>query len=87
MLCSLWASEAPALRSLPHSNHLSEAAGLKDGGYKEEVGASIYEVTERLVIRKPEARTVWVLPCHLTSQRIELALQGSLFTAIWQLYY
>lgn len=61
-------------RDVPHGNHLCEATGFKHGGHQEHVRASINQVAQRLVICKPEAPSVRILPCNLTGKGIELSL-------------
>ncbi len=50
----------------PHGNHLCEATRLKDRGHQEHIAASIDQVTQRLIIGKPQPGPVGVLPAQIT---------------------
>lgn len=67
----------------PHGNHLREAAGLKHGGHEEDVAAGIDQVTQRLIVGKPQAGSVRVLPPQVIGQGIEFTLQ-LISTSVYQ---
>lgn len=65
----------------PHCNHLCETAWLKHGWHQENVWASVYEMTQWLIVSKPKSSSVWILSCNFSCQLIKLALHQS--SATW----
>ncbi len=68
-------SPQPPLPTSTSHHHLCEPAGLEHGGHQQHVRPCVDQVAQRLIVRKPQARTIGVLPRQVSGQRVELGLQ------------